>query len=81
MCVTRRYGYPHSFGGADLLVRQTIRHDQLDVLQQPYDTLKGYVNQMATLPGQRQMILVSPGLVDFEIVTQDAASELIGLAA
>ncbi len=67
-------------GGADLFVRQIIRHYELDVLD-TYDTLKDYVRQMANLPGQRQMILVSPGLVDFELVTQDAGSELIGLAA
>jgi VWFA-related protein len=57
-----------------------MEHDRMDVLA-TYDTLKGYVRQMAKLPGQRQMILVSPGLVDFELLTQDAGSELIGLAA
>ncbi len=65
---------------ADMDARRIMVHHQLDVLA-TYDTLKGYVRQMANLPGQRQMILVSPGLVDFELLTQDAGSELIGLAA
>ena len=50
-------------------------------LQASYATLKEVVRRMGTLPGQRTMIIVSPGFLTIESESLTAESQLIDLAA
>ena len=65
---------------ADSVAKQTTVRGRMDVLS-TYATIAAFVRQMATLPGKSRMVLISPGMLDFEMMAKDAESELIELAA
>ena len=65
---------------AELAARQALTLGQQDV-QEAFASLTAVVRAMAALPGQRTMILVSPGFLTITPESWDAESRIIDLAA
>jgi VWFA-related protein len=65
---------------ADSDARRTLNLGDLDVLA-TYAALREYVRRMARLPGERMLILVSPGFATLEPMALTQESQLIDFAA
>jgi VWFA-related protein len=64
---------------ADSAARRALTLDHLDV-QATYASMEEFVRRMAALPGQRLLILVSPGFLPVEQDSLSAESQVIDLA-
>jgi VWFA-related protein len=62
------------------IARQALAAGQQNV-KATYATIEAYVRRMATLPGQRSLILVSPGMLTIDDVGKAAESDLMNFAA
>ncbi|MGB6687350.1 MAG: VWA domain-containing protein [Terracidiphilus sp.] len=60
--------------------RRVMEIGRLDV-QTTYGTIAAMVRRLATLPGQKSMILVSPGFLNVEAEAMTAQSQILDLAA
>lgn len=65
---------------AESTARRALEAGEQDVLS-TYATISEIVRRMAKLPGQRTLILVSPGFLPIEQEARTAESKLIGIAA
>ncbi|MGC1463549.1 MAG: VWA domain-containing protein [Terracidiphilus sp.] len=61
------------------IARQALAAGQQNV-KATYTTIEAYVRRMATLPGQRSLILVSPGMLTIDDVGRIAESDLMNFA-
>jgi len=62
------------------IARQALAAGQQNV-KATYATIEAYVRRMATLPGQRSLVLVSPGMLTIDDVGKTAESDLMSFAA
>ena len=71
---------PTAEGMVDLVARRALTVGHQDV-QATYASIAAFVRRLAPLPGQRTLILVSPGFLTIEPDLMNAESHLIDLAA
>jgi VWFA-related protein len=64
----------------DMAAKRTLEAGRLDI-QATYDVIEEFVRRMAPLPGQRTMVLVSPGFISITQEALTAQSRIIDLAA
>ena len=64
----------------EMAARRVLSIGEVDV-QQTFTAISAYVRKMATLPGQRTLILVSPGFFAISPEALDSESRLIDMAA
>jgi VWFA-related protein len=64
----------------EMAARRVMSIGEVDV-QQTFAAIEAYEQKMAKLPGQRTLILISPGFYAFSPVALDSESRLIDMAA
>ena len=72
--------YTQAQSQADAAARRVLNRGRQDV-QATYASIAEFVRRMSTLPGQRMLVLVSPGFLPLEQEARTAESRIIDLAA
>jgi VWFA-related protein len=75
-----KYNYTQAQSLADAAARSALNRGRQDI-QATYAAIAEFVRRVSTLPGQRMLVLVSPGFLPLEQETRTAESRIIDLAA
>lgn len=75
-----KYNYTQAQSLADAAARSALNRGRQDI-QATYTAIAEFVRRVSTLPGQRMLVLVSPGFLPLEQETRTAESRIIDLAA
>ena len=75
-----KYNYNEAQSQAESAARRVLTAGRQDV-QSTYSSIAEFVRRMSTLPGQRMLVLVSPGFLPVEQDSRTAESGIMDLAA